>query len=315
MSKSPFKSSFILFATFLLLLCVVYFFTSDGAREGARKSSLERPYLSSSVLDKAGKIIITKSTGESTELIVDENGWMLNGRAIDENLQEEFEEKILKLPKGRSVSKNAENWSEYGLGDENASIQIVMDENVLAVLRFGKQSSGPGGVFMRRDDDDTVYKVATSLQQYQYYDDDQWMSKALIKGEIADLTSFTARVLDEKWTFVSESDQWKMSVDGVKSEIEDQAIITNYLETLFALKATGFEHDVDLFGEAEQAISLQFGDGSEYIVSVDVLEENKVYARVTDGYDLFTLSTDLESHLRPSFLAVEESPESEAVTE
>jgi hypothetical protein len=315
MPKSPFKSTFLLFGAFLILLLIVFFYASDGARESSQRNEVEQSYLSLSVIESMDRLEISNTTELVSSFSIDDGVWSLEGRSIDKGLQDDVIGELLGIPTGRSVSRNTENWSEYGLDQSFASIVLYQGEEILSTLRFGKQTAGPGGLYMRRDDDEAVYKVATSLQQYQYYDTDQWMSKDLIFGNINELASFTARVGDERWSFEMKDGSWFLKTDTTTTPVENGESVTTYLETLFGLNATGFEHDLSVLTETEQALSLQFNDGSEYIVSVDVQEEGKTYAQVTNGYDLFTLSSDLEAHLRPSFLDLEQSPEDETVSE
>ncbi len=314
MSKNPFIQTLALFVTFCVLVGIVFFFTSNSARERSRESDIEQSYLSTSVVERFDRLIIKDPTGELRELYKKADVWMTEERNLDEKIINDVKEKLLQLPQGRVVSRNSENWGEYALTDAAPSMSLYNGDALLAELRFGKGTPGPGGIYMRRDNDEYIYQVVTSLQQYQYYGIDQWADKSLITKDVESLKSFTLRIGEERWSFEKE-DVWFLVGEESKSEISDQESFDEYMKGFYMQEASGFASDDIVFIDADQAISMQYEDGSEYVVSVDIQEEGLAYAQVTDGVGLFALSSDLESILRPSFLELEETEESEEVVE
>lgn len=315
MSKKPFKSTGILLGVLVLLGLTVYFFGSDAAHQRSRQNEFSQSYLNKSIINSADSLVFVSSEENLLSLQKQDGEWTLSSQKLDELAQEDLKTALIELPKGKLISKNADSWTEYGLDESAMRVELYDGEDPLSVLRFGNPSRGAGSFYMRRDDDPSVYAVDTALYQFLQYDETRWLSKKLIRGSLEDLSQFSVRVGETKHSFVLESDTWKQVTDQGSVSIDDQVAVKTYLETLFGLQATGFESDLSLFGVSDEALSLVFEDLSEYTLSVDVQDEAVTYAQVTDGVQLFTLAGSLESHLRPSFLDVEESPEEDPVEE
>jgi len=228
--------------------------------------------------------------------------WKLEGKALDGQQIESFLHELQEHEKGQLVSKNPDNWPQYGLSEGFQT--IAFEGGPIDTLVLG--SAAPGGLlYVRYDDAPEVYASQTRLMSFLRYDRDRWLSKALFTDEVIP-TRITARVGDEKWEMVKTDSVWK--VDG--SEVEEQAVV-DYWTSIQGLKGSSFESDVSLFGEADNALAVVGENGNEIVVTVDVQDDQGSLVQVSGREELLRFSHDLSSRIRPSFL---ESTESDMLT-
>lgn len=305
--KNPFSQTLKLVGLFLVLVLFVYFYASDGARQSSRQSEIEASYFSSSDLQSLDSVIFQLSAEDVRSLEKSEGQWKYEGVVIQEMLAEDLESALASFPYGRKVSTNPDNWEQYGVTDDSPSITLKRDEQPLSVIRLGDRTAGPGGLFVRRDDDPAVYQVVTSLTQYQYYDLSEWGEKALFPRN-EEVVGLTTRIQDERWEFLLKEDTWYVVLDGSENEVQNQEELQNMVKSLKNMRAEQLSTDMSLFENADNAVVFQYQDGSEVVLNIDTGEE-KSYAQVTGSNVVYVLNSDLAEELRPSFLAVEEISE------
>lgn len=295
-----FGTTFVLLGIFVLLLTFVFFFGSDAADKKRAQSEIDEPVLSERQINDLDQIIFQSKDGEPVTLSKRENDvWVLNESHVDMDEQENLFELLRNLPRGRIVSRSQDNWGNYNLTDELASKIILMSRDAeVAKFYVGSMGTSTQNVYMRRNEMMSVYLVDTTLNGLLNYDENRWRNKHLFLLDEGDIRSVSVRIGEEKWNF------------------EPDEKSNTYFENLFTVKADGIEADQGKFTSADNAISFSLNDGKEYTVLIDNIADGEALARITGQGDLFHLSSDLSSRIRPDFLkepettVLEETPSS-----
>ncbi|MDP3975899.1 MAG: DUF4340 domain-containing protein [bacterium] len=303
---SRFRSTYALLAVLVVLGLVFYFFTSEGASRQRRDSSEGSPYFTESQIDSVTRVVMYRP-GSYMTLEQQEGGdWLIKGeqtyKAADEQRENLFRA-LRQLPVGKLLSQNAENWSKYGLGDENKrGVELFAGEEKIARIYFGDFGPIYSQVYIRHEGNNSVYLTPTLLVNVAGTTVfESWRDKALLPFQSDQIKSLSIRVDEQRWTFDSTDSRWKQVLDGQEVVIEDQESFQKYLDSLFQLSGQGIEKDLKKFSTAHSAVALQPMEGEEYVISLST-SDDKHYARVSGGEDLFTLSTDLKNVLSPNFL-------------
>lgn len=239
---------------------------------------------------------------DDLNMIQEDGVWTLDGKVLDEQQIESFLQELQEHEKGQLVSKNPDNWPQYGLSEGFQT--IAFEGGPIDSLVLG--SAAPGGlVYVRYGDAPEVYASRSRLMSFLRYDRDRWLSKALFDEEVIP-SRITARVGEEKWEIVKTDGVWM--VDGL--EVDPQEV-EDYWSSIQGLKGSSLESDVSLFVDSDNALAVVGEDGEEMVISVDVQDDQGALVQVSGREELLRFSHDLSSRIRPSFL---DSAESDMLT-
>jgi hypothetical protein len=191
------------------------------------------------------------------------------------------------------------------------------DGQLLGQYYFGNPGPSYTTVYVRRNDQDEVYSVDTDLDEMLQYDMNRWKNKHLFVLNQEKVRSMTVRLGEERFLFEKQDSKWMNQQNEEWKAVEDQESFETYFNNLFSLKALSIEQDESLFVAADNAVSITLDDGTEYVVSIDRIDEQKTYARITHQTGLLQIPDDLSTVLRPSFIKIEsvDVPETSLSTE
>lgn len=307
MKSSPFKKTAILGISFLILLLLVIFFFNEGARKDRLSEKSDSMVFSERFLDSLDAI--TLSNSESTVDIVKENdSWSVSDFKSDFDTVDIFLRTLADLPRGEKVSANPSNWIQYGVDEASARSVMISGMNKDEVFYIGNPA-GAGSIYVRYSGDAAVYKSSNALVPQLRFDVNSWRDKTIVPLDADQIVGVSARVGEDRWSFLLRDGEWVQVSDEGEVLIEDQADFNAYLTNVLAYKANGFEVDTSKFQEADNAFSLQTSDGKEFVLSIDNTEDQGVFAQISGMEDLFKLSSDMSVLLRPGFLEVNEPEE------
>jgi len=303
-----FRSTSILLGIFVLLLLVVVLFGTDRAEKRRIDTQTSAPVLSERQVRQIDQIVFSPAGAEEVTLMKDEEVWMVNGVLVDKPEQEKLEEALMNMETGKMVSKSMDNWDKYGVTENASSVRFLANEQEISAQYFGSVGPSYQSVYVRRDDDESVYVVNTDLDDFLRYDVNRWKNKDLFSVDQNEIRAVKVRIGEERWQFELQQGEWKW-LDGEEGKSVESDTIAEYLKTLLSLRAEGIENDQTLFENADNAIALVTASGEEYVVSVDKKDDNQSFIRITGQPDLFRLSNDLSARLRPEFLQSAEPEE------
>lgn len=319
MAHSRFRSTYWLLGFFVILLLVVLFFGTEGADKSRRRANVDAPFLKSSQLENMSSISFASSGAEDLHLERDdESQWTVGSFLVDKRESDQLIEALMELPTGKVVSKNKDNWYKYGLSEGSTSdIILSTDNEEVAQLFVGSRGPSFQTLYVRRDDDDQVYLVKSSLDRFFNYDVARWRDKRVLPLDLDTVVRVSVRVREEKWSFENASGSWILVGEDISDTPAEEALILDYFDDLFGLRAETLEADVSLFGESDNVVFMEMTDGSTFQLGIDKQEE-KVYAQLSSQEDLMVLSSDFSARLRPSFLEItsdeNDSPEDASET-
>lgn len=305
--KSRFRSTALLGGIFVILLLFVVFYENDGADQKRREAQIDRPVMSQQELNSIDGVVMTQND-ERVELKKDSGVWMLvmdqKQYRLDAEKASALEESLQGLPVGMVVSRNKENWSQYGFGTEQESEMVLSKagEPVMTLVMGGSGTSY-NSFYLRRNDDEKVYLVDSELRTSVYTPAEQWRDKHLLTVSKDQVVSAAIKVADENWTVSSRDGKWFLTEGDEEFDVTNNEGFTSYWDGLFELKADAFASPEEKFGEVKNQVVLQMKDGESVIVDISVTGEGPAsLARVT-GYDeLLSLGSDLSARLKPGFV-------------
>ena len=278
----------------LLVLAVSYAFV----RSNHQSPASQRELFSSAMLDEVKDIRLIRSEEEPLQLKKEGESWLIQDFPADEVLVEQLLDQLAGQERGQQVSRNPDNWGQYGVMDGAQEMVIVDPAGKERRLVFGVPA--PGGLYyLRYDDQPEVYVARTELLGAFRSDLDRWREKHMLPSDLVPV-SLTSRIGDERWMFEKQEGEW-VYLNGEEVVELDQEIFDGYWNSLSSLKASGFEPDGSLFVSADNALSVTAESGEEYVISIDVLDDG-VVAQVTGFTELLRLGSDMASRLRPGFL-------------
>ncbi|MDP2690839.1 MAG: DUF4340 domain-containing protein [bacterium] len=305
MLASRFRKTALFLGIFVLLLLLVIFYAGEGAQVKRQASDEARPVLTESVLSKVRTLSFLPPSQEALSLqLSDEGHWTVEGYRLDEEEFSQFFDSLKALPMGKLVSMNQLNWEKYGVDESSATALDLQDASGITLTKLFLGNSGPGmkTFYLRSEGSDEVSLVNSDVNHFEAYTMDRWRDKRLFPIDPAHVTVMKVRISEESWSFTRDSGAWEIFTGSQASPLEDQDAVQQYFDDLMDLKALSIEPDVSFFAAADNAVSLSFSDGSEFVLSLDSTGESEAYAQITDQADLFKLNSDLSSRLRPVFL-------------
>src|SRR5690606_15491861 len=248
----PFRTTSILFGIFVVLSLVAVFFGSDTAERRRSESVTNAPLLRASQLEQVDRILFSPAGSESYELHRSAGGhWMIEEYRVSRSEEERLMTALREFPRGDMVSRNKDNWANYGLTDESASRIILKNgDQDIATLFLG--SSGPSyqSVYVRSGLQADVHLVSTQVGDYLRYDADRWKNREMFLVEEEEIRAITVRIGEEKWQFQKNGKTWEWQDNETWKEIDAPESMENYLNNMLAFQAENVEADISLFEAA-----------------------------------------------------------------
>ncbi len=305
MKNSPFRSTFLFLGAFVLLLGFVLFFANDSVDKRSKESRLMRPYLTSSQQMSLDEFRFL--SGERQLVFSDSDGiWMVSDGSdvsypVDDQQLELVLASVREFPKGKTVSRNEENWPDYGILETSDRVQLFVSDTPVLEFRIGSQGTNSQSFYAKRDSYDSVFQVKSDLSRLVKYDLDFWLAKDIIAFPSEEMMSYTLRLGEDKWMFTQTDGMWSYDLDGVPFELQGQESFSNYLAVLDNLSAATVRIDQSSLVRVDHAFSITKDDGSELVVSIQQ-DEGTALLQVTDVPYLMVYPADITVQLRPDFL-------------
>ncbi len=305
MKTSPFRSTFLCLGAFVVLLGFVLFFANDSVDKRSKEARLMKPVLSASAFQAVDRFHFL-SADQQVVFSQADDAWTVGDSQealfpVDPDQLAAVLTSLEGFPRGKAVSHNAENWSDYGILETSDRVQLYSGDQSVLEFQIGSPASSSQSFYSKREGQDAVYQVKSDLSRYVKYDLNFWLNKDVIPFEFDDVDTFTVRLGEEKWSFEGEGSLWVYDDDGKSLELQDEESFQNYLSVFDNLTAATVQRDQVQLDRVDHAVSLVKPDGSELVISIQQ-DDDQALLQITDIPYLLVYPADITATLRPTFL-------------
>lgn len=310
MKKSSFHFGKIWILLFIFIGLGFFVFVYDNPAKKNKKEALkfETPLFETFNKDFASEILIKSNTSE-VRLIKEDSSWKLASKNNYPALSSQISEilsSITSLKKSDIASTKKESHDYFEVNAEKGIEVIISDLGKKEIAHFFLGKSGSpkwDDQYIRKDKDDTTYKVSGYLKGTFISENDQWLDKRLFALE-SDLK--LADIAELKIVYGAESFLIQNDLSGLKiaepdlQEI-DQQKVESYIKRLNDFTALMLISKDDssaksyLSGGEKLYISLKKKDGRDVIIrflSKDTDDDTSFYAEVSGNPYIFKTSKE-----------------------
>lgn len=181
------RSTLVAVAAFVVLLLAVLLVERGGMERGTETLDLTS-------VDASNVDGLSIHEGEQTIDLTKVDGvWRLDsGRLADRSAIERAVDAIAAIDSSDVISSSPERHAEYGVADDAPVVTLRAGNRVAAELVVGEPGRS-GGSYVRRADDDTVFRIDASLRHLLPTDQKKWLQLRLVDTELDDVTSITIK--------------------------------------------------------------------------------------------------------------------------
>jgi hypothetical protein len=299
-----FKTTFILFAVFVILLAVVLLFEEfkgkDNEDEEDKLVSLSSDEVQKITL-KRGNAIITfeKSQDEETEQ------WILTepfDAKADKYETDQLAENFSNLRIERVVEEEPENLEKYEIPQKEISLWFKNREKPIKVL-IGSENSIDSTFFAKREDETRVVLIPSHLKSLMEKSLFEFRQKEIFRFEADFVKKIALRAKEIQWEAEKKEEEWFFN-KPVKA-LANENKITGILNSLAGLKAKDFisedkkKEDIEKFGldQADYEIVLTMPLEKKEFTFFLHNKEDKLYATSSLSHKIIEVEDSLLSEL------------------
>ncbi len=280
------KTLRILFAIFIAL-GVAASFPLWQERVGFMRPAPSKAELDFSVFtqDATGKIVIAKQ-GEEKKVLERKDGvWMIDVFEAAPKTVDTFFDSVTSLKVGALVSKNKDNFSGFGVGEDGYAVTFSAGGKESSFM-IGSRGPSLGSFYARKKDGVNVYLVDGKLTDTVSQAVSFWRDKILIKsskdeiGKVEIISKTTPLIITK-----TQDGQWQAESDGKKAVLEEM-LAKRLTEALGSLEGTDFltkEQEAE-FKKASGKTILRLSDNSgKKLTEIQLLKKESDWWAVAEG--------------------------------
>lgn len=256
-----------------------------------KKSSSNNIELDLSTFNKnvTDKISITKNEEEEKIITKQNNLWKINDFDASQEEIDNFFETLQSLKVKSLVSKNPDNYKNFGVTDKDGFILTLTSNNNDTIFIIGKQGTTFNSFYAKTKESNNVYEVLGDLRDKLSQSITTWRNKTIVTIPQESIQKIEIASKDNPLTIIKNQNTWNAEKSGQTATL-DEPTTTRLLSALNPLEASGFlnEKEQQEFQDAkEKTIIRVFGNDGETIAEITLLEKkNEWWAQVT-GKEIF----------------------------
>lgn len=235
--------------------------------------------------DDTGKVVIVKK-GEEKKILERKDGvWMIDVFEAAPKTMDVFFDSVKSLKVGALVSKNKNNFSGFGVGEEGYEVTFSASGKEDSFV-IGSSGSSFGSFYARKKDGANVYRVEGKLPDTLSQPVSFWRDKALLSiskdeiGKIEILSKIAPlsmiRTQDGKWQAES----------GSKKAVLEETLAKRLIEALDTLEGSDFltkEQEAEFRKTGEKTV-LRLSDSSgKKLAEVQLLKRENDWWAIAEG--------------------------------
>lgn len=273
------------------------------SKEQSPKSTLPE-YVLTYDSSQVNRLVVAPKEGDAYELKLDNGSWKLalgaKLVAIESEALQSAISTISKAKPKRVVSRKEENWPNYEVNEEAATVlKLYRDEEVLAGVVVGKfdfnQQKRSMHTFVRPYDANDVYMVEGAIAFDWNKQASDWRNKKLISVNTGDIQKIDVQGQNSFGLIKSEEQGWM--VQGIDL---DSAGIEKYLGGISNITSPDFNDDVEASQLGTPQLTVEVYTDTENVTfswysagGVDVVQSS------ANPGSLFNISPELAAKLIP----------------
>lgn len=297
-----FKTTLILFASFLVLLAFVLFFESKGKKEKGAEEKLVN--LSS---DDVQKIVFKKEDGSITFQKDKKGEWLITQpleAKADKSEVNRLAEDFSKLQIERVVEKTPEekDLKKYGIPEKEITLYFKEKELPLKIL-IGMENPLDKTFFAKKEGEARVVLIASNLKSLLEKKLFDFRQKDIFRFETDDVKSVILRAKKVKWEAQKKEDEWFLR-KPIKA-LAESSKISDILYSLSNLRAKEFvseekkKEEIKKYGldNPEYEITLAMPLANREVTFLLHKKDEKLYATSSLSSKIITADDSLLSGL------------------
>lgn len=235
--------------------------------------------------DNTGKIVIVKQ-GEEKKVLERKDGvWMIDTFEAAPKTVDTFFDSMKSLKVGALVSKNKNNFSGFGVGDEGYEVTFFENAKETSFV-IGSSGSSFGSFYARKKDGANVYLVEGKLSDTLSQAVSFWRDKVFLKVSSDEIGKIEIVSKTTPLTLVKTQDgKWQAESSGKKAVLEE-GLAKRLTEALGSLEGSDFlskEQEAE-FRSAGGKTILRLSDNSgKKFAEVQLLKKESDWWAVAEG--------------------------------
>lgn len=283
------RSTLLTFLVLVALVLIVVFLEKPFAKRGNREVKTDvETFFPEYNADSVQKIVISTRTRTPVQFVKHDNEWwVLDGGEeypTDVKSMDGLLDKVDQFTMDELVSTNAEKHPMFEVDESGVDVRMLgSGDTVLAHFIVGKNGPDFLSTYLRRADEDEVYKVKLYLKSFYDKDVKYWKDREILSIEKESLrrlcienTGVGRRICFERTT---DNEEWRMT-SPVEMEVE-QTRVNQIINTFGRMLANDYarleEGDDGGLSQPTLRIDLVLDDGSEKGIRFGREEEKKGY--------------------------------------
>lgn len=235
------------------------------------------------------KVVIFKKGEEEKTLLRQNSGWSINSFEASQKSVDGLFETLSLLRVGTLVSKNKENFSDFGVGDDGALLSFSINGKEVAFM-IGSRGSSLGSFYARKKDSANVYLVEGKLPDTLSQSVSFWRDKTVVKIpkdaiQKIEIVSATDPLL------ITQTEDGKWQAENVgKKAVLDETTTKSMLESFDSLEGSDFltpEQEAEFKKAGGKTILRLFDGMNKKLAEIRFLKKDSDWWATVDGQALF----------------------------
>ena len=236
--------------------------------------------------DNTGKVMIAKQSEEKKILERKDGVWMINAFEAAPKTVDAFFDAVKNLKVGALVSKNKNNFSGFGVGEEGYEVTFSASGKEDSFV-ISSRGSSLGSFYIRKKDGTNVYLVEGKLKDTLSQAVSFWRDKVLLnvsKDEIGkiDILSKTAPLIMTK----TQDGKWQAESSNGKKAVLDETVAKRLIEALGSLEGSDFlteEQESEFKKAGGKTILRLFDSAGKKLAELQLLKKESDWWAIAEG--------------------------------